>query len=208
MDKNKVYEQLLHISKFLARSKDGGLFVIGPQNKFKGLYEPLFPQLFTQHKLDEPGIGKVLEKLATLDGAVLVSDDGELLAYGAKIKKSKTVAGYGTKHAAAAGITLAIKESTAILISEEVNWIKVFQNGIIVLEMDSEENPRSMDEKIVAFLSEHDTALLTAGGISAAILGSAAVAPVMVIGGTYLAIKTATGFIKKNWKGKKNEGAA
>jgi len=41
--------------------------------------------------------------------------------------------------------------------------------------------------------------LLTAGGISAAILGGAAIAPIMIAGGTYLAIKTATGIIRKNW---------
>ncbi len=197
-----MYDKLLLISKVLARSKDGALFIIGPRDKFKGAYDPLFPQILTQHTLDEEGIEKVIEKLATLDGAVLISDNGEIIAYGAKIKESRAVPGYGTKHAAAAGITLKIKDSTAILVSEEVNWIKVFQDGAIVLEMDAEANPKSLNEKIVSFLSEHDTALLTAGGLSAAILGSAAVAPVMVVGGTYLAIKTATGFIKKNWKGK------
>jgi len=71
-----------------------------------------------------------------------------------------------------------------------------------VLEMDSEENPKSMEHKIITFLSEGDTALFTAAGISAAILGGAAVAPIMIAGGTYLAIKTATGIIRKTWKGK------
>ena len=66
------------------------------------------------------------------------------------------------------------------------------------METDSEDNPKLVEHKIISFLSEGDTALLTAGGISVALLGGAVVAPIMVVGGTYLAIKTATGIIKRN----------
>jgi len=52
------------------------------------------------------------------------------------------------------------------------------------------------DEEIIAFLSEKDTALLTAAGVSTAILGSALLPPVLVISGAYLTIRTATGLIK------------
>ena len=198
MDKFKVYETVMHISKKIARSKEGALFVIAPKKDFNKKYELLFPQVMNKKNIKQKGMEKVLEKLAILDGAVLISDKGELIAYGAKLKHSKALAGYGTRHAAASGITLRIQESTAILVSEEVNWIKVFKNGGIILETDSEENPKSIEHKIISFLSEGDTALLTAGGISAALLGAPAVASIMVVGGTYLAIKTATGIIKKN----------
>lgn len=205
MDKHKVYEEVLHIAKQIARTKEGALFLLADEKKLRNTYDLLFPQLLTSHSLKEQGMNKVIEKLATLDGAVLVSYTGNILAFGAKIKKSKPVPGYGTKHAAASGITEHIKNSTAILVSEESNWIKVFQEGKIILEMDSEDNPKSLEDKVISFLSEGDTALLTAGGISAAILGGAAVAPIMIVGGTYLAIKTATGFIKKNWNSLKQK---
>lgn len=198
----KVYEIVLPVAKQIARSKEGALFIIGPQNKFKNIYDPLFPQVLAKCNIKQAGMGKVLEKLGTLDGAVIISDKGDLIAYGVKLKKSIPVPGYGTKHAAAAGVTTFVPGSTAVLVSEEINWIKVFKEGKIVLEMDSEESPKSLDNKIISFLSEGDTALLTAAGISAAILGGAAVAPIMIAGGTYLAIKTATGIIRKNWKGK------
>lgn len=202
LTKDRVYEILLPIAKQIARSKEGALFVIGPAGKFKHLYDPLFPQVLQKVNIKEAGMDKVLEKLAVLDGAVIISNEGDLLAYGVKIKKSIPVPGYGTKHAAAAGITSFVPDTIAVLVSEEINWIKVFKEGKIILEMDSEENPKSMENKIISFLSEGDTALLTAAGISAAILGGAAVAPIMIAGGTYLAIKTATGIIRKNWKGK------
>ena len=205
MKKKEVYEIVLNMAKDIARKKEGALFVIAPIHKFSRLFDPLYPQLLTKHHLNEAGISKVVEKLATLDGAVLISDNGEILAYGAKIKKSKAVHGFGTRHAAAAGITEYLQSATAVLISEELNWIRVFQNGRIVLETDAEANPRSMEQKIVSFLTDGDTALLTAAGVSAAILGSVAVAPVMIIGGTYLAIKTAAGVIKRNWLAKGRE---
>ncbi|MFH1637798.1 MAG: DNA integrity scanning protein DisA nucleotide-binding domain protein [Candidatus Woesearchaeota archaeon] len=206
MDKFKVYETVMRIAKRIARAKEGALFVIAPKASFKGKYDPLFPQVLAKKSLKERGMEKVLEKLAALDGAVLISEKGELIAYGAKLKHSRTVQGFGTRHAAASGTTSRIEQSTAILVSEEINWIKVFKSGDIILETDSEDNPKSLEHKIISFMSEGDTALLTAGGLSAALLGAPALAPIMVVGGTYLAIKTATGIIRKNWnyfKGKK-----
>jgi len=205
MNKDEVYKILLPIAKEIARQKEGALFVIGPKNKFKKKYEPLFPQILNKHRLNDPGMDKVLIKLAAIDGAVLISNDGEILAFGAKLKGSKPVRGYGTRHAAASGITHKVPDSTAVLVSEEVNWVKVFKEGNIILETDSEDTPKSLERSMISFLNDGDTALLTAGGISAAILGGAAVAPIMVVGGTYLAIKTATGLIKKNWSERKRK---
>ena len=44
-------------------------------------------------------------KIAELDGAFLIGEQGKLVAFGARIKKSQALPGYGTKHAAAVGIT-------------------------------------------------------------------------------------------------------
>lgn len=198
MDKFKVYETVMRVAKKIAREKEGALFVIAPKNSFKRNYEFLFPQVINKKNIRTKGMERVLEKLATLDGAVLISDRGELVAYGVKLKHSRAFPGYGTRHAAASGITIRIPESKAILVSEEVNWIKVFKDGAIILETDAEDNPKYIEHKVISFLSDRDTALLTAGGISAALLGAPAIASIMVVGGTYLAIKTATGIIKKN----------
>lgn len=200
MDKSKVYEKVISISKKIAKKKEGALFIISKEKELKNTYELLYPQLIKRRKLQEVGMDHVLEKLSTLDGATIITPKGKILAYGAKINKTKAVQGYGTRHAAASGITKRAIDSTAILVSEESGWIKIFQNGKVILETDSQENPMSIQEKIVSFLTDKDTALLTAAGASTAIIGSAAVAPVLVVGGTYLAIKTAAGVIKKNFK--------
>jgi diadenylate cyclase len=130
----------------------------------------------------------VVEKLATLDGAMIFTPDGVLLAYGSRILKSETLLGYGTKHAAAKGITSFDKTATAVLVSEESGWIKVFQKGDIVLETDSVDIEPSTLEKVSSFLTNKDMALLASAGIAAATIGAPAV---LVVGGAYLVVKTA-----------------
>ncbi len=195
--KEAVYNFILETAKDLAAKKLGALFVIAPKNKFKNIYEPLYPQVIGKHKITESGAKELILKLAELDGAFLIGDDGTLIAFGARIETSRALKGYGTKHAAATGITSHIKNSTAVLVSEETNWIKIFKKGSIVIKMDSSKTPKSVMHNIVTFLTDNDTALLATAGVTAAIVGFL---PVVVVSGTYIAIKTATGVIKKSFR--------
>ena len=117
-----------------------------------------------------------------------------------KLSCFKVVPGHGTKHAAAAGITGQLKNSVAILVSEESGTVKVFRHGDMVAQMSPNEPTKPLLRKIIAFVSDGDTVLLTAAGASTAILGPPAIPTVLVAGGAYLAIKTATGAIKKHWE--------
>ena len=195
--KEEVYNFLLETAKELSKKKLGALIVIAPKNKFKGIYEPLYPQVIAKQKIFKKGAKQLILKLAELDGAFLITDEGTLVAFGARIKKSKALHGYGTKHAAAVGITSHIKNSSAILVSEETNWIKIFKNGQIVLQMDSSKTPKSVMHKAILFLTDNDTTLLATAGVSAAIVGFI---PMVIISGAYLTIKTASGIIKKSLK--------
>ena len=201
--KKEVYEKILLLASNIVKQKKGALFIIADKNKIRRHYDLLFPQLIQGHNISEDGVIKVLENLAVLDGAVIISPSGELIAYGARIKKSKTLRGFGTRHATASGITSSVQSSIAILVSEESNLIRVFKNGNLILEMDGEIKSKSLNSKIVSFLSEGDNALITAAGASAAILGPAAllspiVAPVIIVGGSaYLAVKAATKLMKR-----------
>ncbi|MFH1323361.1 MAG: DNA integrity scanning protein DisA nucleotide-binding domain protein, partial [Methanobacteriota archaeon] len=186
--KSEVMTAILNISKRLAKDKKGALFVIADSEKITGNYRPHYPQLQFSGSLLSKGMDSVVEKLSTLDGAVIFTPDGVLLAYGSRIMKSETLLGYGTKHAAAKGITSFDKSATAVLVSEESGWIKVFQKGEIVLETDSVDIEPSTLEKISSFLTNKDMALLASAGIAAATIGAPAV---LVVGGAYLVVKTA-----------------
>lgn len=195
--KEEVYNFLLELGKTLSRKRLGGLFIIAPKLKFRNLYEPLYPQVISKTTIFQKGARELILKLAELDGAFLIGDDGTIVAFGARIKKSKALRGYGTKHAAATGITDHIKNSSAILVSEETNWIKIFKNGKIVLEMDSKKTSKSTMHKMVLFLTDNDTALLATAGVTAAAVGFI---PVVIVSGTYVAIRAASKIIKRSLK--------
>jgi diadenylate cyclase len=189
----KVMNAVLAIAKSISRSGEGGLIIIADRDDITGLYETHYPQISSTSQLTEQGMNVVIEKLATIDGAVIITPKGELVAFGARVVKSTTLPGYGTRHAAAAGITESLPNATAVLISEESSWIKVFQKGSIVVEMDSSElNPNGMD-KVLAFMTRNDMALLVAAALSASI--QVPLLYLFYIGGAYLAVKMIFGIV-------------
>ncbi|MDI6897059.1 DNA integrity scanning protein DisA nucleotide-binding domain protein [Methanocella conradii] len=183
----KVMSAVLNIAKSISRRGEGGLIIIADRDEVEGLYETHYPQITSRSLLTEQGMNVVVEKLATIDGAVIITPVGELIAFGARVLKSTTIPGFGTRHAAAAGITESLPNATAILISEESSLIKIFQKGNIVIEMDAAEiNPNVM-EKVVSFLTRNDMALLVATGLSLAV--QVPYYDIILVGGSYLIVK-------------------
>ena len=183
----KVMNVVLSIAKSISRSGEGSLIIIADRKDVEGLYETHYPQISSDSLLTQQGMNVVMEKLATIDGSVIITPRGELVAFGARILKSTTLPGFGTRHAAAAGITESLPDATAILISEESSLIKIFQKGSIVIEMDSAEvNPNAMG-KIVAFLTRNDMALIVATGLSLAV--QVPYYYIFLVGGSYLIVK-------------------
>ena len=200
VQEEKVMDVVLGVSKGISKSGEGGLIVIAERADIEGLFETHYPQFTTAFPVTEKGMNVVLEKLATIDGSVIITPRGELIAFGARLLRSTTLPGFGTRHAAASGITESLPNATAILISEESSWIKLFQKGTIVLEMDSSEvNPNVM-EKVATFLTRGDTALIAASFLSIVVLP---VAPqsIVYIGGAYLIVKSTFETISSLLKG-------
>ncbi len=197
--RSEVMRVILNISKSLAKDKEGALFVIADHDKIEGNFRPHYPQVQFSDKITDKGMDSVIEKLATLDGAMIISPEGDLIAYGGRILKSETLLGYGTKHAAARGITLFDDTITAVLVSEESGWIKVFQKGNIVLETDSIDIEPSTLEKVSSFLTNHDMALLAGAGITVA-AGIVTAPTLLIVGGAYMMVKTAGSMISSALK--------
>ena len=186
--KSEVMGNIINISKRLAKNNLGALFVVADREKIEGNFRLHYPQIQFAGNLLSKGMDSVVEKLATLDGAMIFTPQGEMVAYGSRILKSETLLGFGTKHAAAKGITLYDDTFTAVLVSEESGWIKVFQKGEIVLETDAVDIEPSTLDKVSRFLTNQDTALLASAGIAAAALGAPAV---LIVGGAYMMVRTA-----------------
>ncbi len=202
--RSEVMRTILNISKSLAKDKQGALVFLADRGKIAGNFLPHYPQVQFSGKITDKGMDAVIEKLATLDGAMIITPDGELVAYGSRILKSDTLLGHGTKHAAARGITLFDKTFTAVLISEESGWIKVFQKGNIVLETDSIDIEPSTLEKVSQFLTNHDMALLAGAGISVA-AGIVTAPTLLIVGGAYMMVKTAGSMISSALKKEKDK---
>jgi len=200
--KSEVMRVILNISKHLAKENQGALFIIADREKIEGNYKLHYPPVQFAGNLLSKGMDAVVEKLATLDGAVIFTPDGELVAYGSRILKSETLLGFGTRHAAARGITLFDDSFTAILVSEESSWIKVFQKGDVVLETDAVDIEPSTLDKVSRFLTNHDMALLAGAGISVA-AGIVSAPAVLIVGGAYMMVKTAGSVISSVLKKEK-----
>ncbi|KCZ72572.1 hypothetical protein ANME2D_01001 [Candidatus Methanoperedens nitroreducens] len=200
--KSEVMRVILNVSKNLAKEKQGALFVIADHENITGNYRPHYPQLQFTGSLLSKGMDTVIEKLATLDGAMIFTPEGTLIAYGSRILKSETLLGFGTKHAAAKGITSFDNSATAVLVSEESGWIKVFQKGEIVLETDAVDIESSILEKVSSFLTNRDMALLAGAGITVA-AGVVTAPALLIVGGAYMVVKTAGSVISSALKKEK-----
>jgi hypothetical protein len=97
-------------------------------NPFKGY--PKRERLITRSEVVES-----IKELAQLDGAFIISKDGEMVAAGrhldARSVLTKQLRGLGSRHRAAAGITK-MTEAVAVVVSESTGRIAVFEKGKIV----------------------------------------------------------------------------
>jgi DNA integrity scanning protein DisA with diadenylate cyclase activity len=83
---------------------------------------------------------ETIKEFASIDGAFIITGDGVILSAGSYLRPQITEApdmlpgGFGTRHAAAAGIT-GCTQALAITISESTGMVNVFKNGAIMLSL-------------------------------------------------------------------------
>ena len=185
----KIEEKLIQITIKLARRGEGGLFIIvtGKKPEFRMLVKQnIKPFNILQEKNE-----KLLESLATIDGAVIITKEGKISAYGAMIKNTVPFKGFGTRHAAA--LSASKNDNVSILSSEEERKVKIFKNGRYIMQLDALEKgieknvPRASTflESIGAgFLGTLGAATLLPG------LGITIIPGVIIFGGSYYAVKS------------------
>jgi len=184
----KIEEKLIKIGIDIAREKEGALFVLttGRTPDYKYLVKQSVKPFNILSNKDD----KLLESLATIDGAVIISNDGMLTAYGVMIKTTRTFKGFGTRHAAA--ISASQGKNICILISEEQQKIKLFRNGRYIMQIDAlEKGIENKVERITTLFESLGAGFI--GTIGAAVLapalGIALIPGVIIFGGGYYAIK-------------------
>ncbi len=172
MSKKDTIEIVLKLVNKFAIEKKGSLFIISKTDISK-YYEQLYPDLFAGKNINikakETQI--LLEKLADLDGAFVINEEGKILAYGAKLKKTKVFLGHGTRHSAALGIT-ELKDVMSILSSEEDGIVRIFKNSRIVAEINPKtgENKKFL-ESLANLFSKAEIQVATSGGVASLLMG-------------------------------------
>ncbi len=122
----------------------GTTFVIGDKEKvFKLSHQALFNPLKGYAKKDRlitlPEVVESIKELAKLDGAIIISEDGvveaagRILDAGSVVKKK--LRGLGSRHRAAAGITLK-SDAVAIVVSESTGRVSIFDKGRLITTLE------------------------------------------------------------------------
>ncbi len=167
----ETIKNVMSIVTEMAKSREGSFFIITKAD-IKSEYENLYPELFDTKKvnIEKPEARTLLLKLSELDGAIIVDNGGNVLAYGAKIKRTKVLFGHGTRHSAARGISKK-QNVMAIISSEEDGKIRVFEKGEMLAEIDPETGKDSrFVDKIASYLSKPDLQVATSSGVASLFL--------------------------------------
>ena len=182
----EIEEKIIKIGIELAQSGEGALFILGENIK----YDKLIDKKFDELSIFDKGAEKILKGLAVIDGAIIVSKEGEIIDYGVMIKNSKPFVGYGTRHAAA--MTASKNNNIAILVSEEERKVKVFKDGKYLMQIDALQKNIKKDASFASKILESTGAgvIGTIGAVTLApTLGVALIPGIVVFGGSYYAIK-------------------
>lgn len=154
-----VFEQTLNLVIELAtKGKEGKpigtIFVLGDEEKVMQLSKQMIINPFKGYPAEErniltPVLKETLREFSSLDGAFVISGEGEVIAagryLGAAMEGSELPQGLGSRHIAAAGIT-ALTNAVAIVISESTGDVRIFRNGSIIMEIEKPIHRRGQDD--------------------------------------------------------------
>ncbi len=181
----KIEEKILKIAIEIVREGNGALFIIGNTK-----YRRMMKQKFQPFSVFDKGAEKTLKGLAGVDGAVIISKNGEVKDYGAMIKSERTFIGYGTRHSA--GYSASKNNNIAILCSEEERKIRIFRNGKYIMQLDAlQKDIQENTFKIASMLETIGAGFLGTVGVVtlAPTLGITLIPGVVIFGGSYYVIR-------------------
>lgn len=124
----------------------GTIFVLGDTNSVNVYVRQLIINPFrgyseAERNVLDPGLDETIKEFSSIDGAFIITGDGIVLSAGSYLRPpmenevvERLPSGFGTRHAAAAGIT-ACTGALAITISESTGMVTIFKNGNIVLTL-------------------------------------------------------------------------
>jgi hypothetical protein len=184
MNRKKVDKALIDIALKIAKQGKGCLLVI---KEGKLDYDLLFEQDIKPFNAVTDA--RRLEVVALVDGATIVDTKGDLIAYSAKIKSSRTFKGFGTRHAAALSASV---NNMVIMASEEDHKVKVFKKGRLLMQIDPfQKDIEYKTNEVVTILESVGAGSLATIGTSLLVpaLGIALIPGIVVFGSAHYLMK-------------------
>lgn len=143
--KPEVFERVLGIAMELAvEGREGHpvgcLFVLGDTVKVEKMSKPLVLNPFFGYKEEDrnilnPFMDETVKEFSSLDGAFIIRGDGVLMSSGSLIYAPDYLhslpSGLGSRHAAAAAISLAT-QCISIVVSSSSGQVTVFRRGVLL----------------------------------------------------------------------------
>lgn len=144
-----VFEYALNLAIELANKGREGkavgtIFVLGDEERVMQLSKQMIINPFKGYEENErnllnPTLKETLIEFAGLDGALVISGEGEVITagryLGAATDESEIPRGLGARHIAAAGIT-ALTNAITIVISESTGDIRIFYKGKVIMNIE------------------------------------------------------------------------
>lgn len=145
----EVFDRALELTTQLAyQGREGkpvgAIFVVGDTESVRNYSKQLILNPFRgypaeQRNILDPNLAETVKELATLDGAFIISGDGEVVSAGTYLRAStgdeELPAGLGARHAAAAGIS-ASTNAIVLTVSESTGCVRVWKEGKILTELE------------------------------------------------------------------------
>lgn len=181
---------LTDIALKFGEERKGCFFVVTNRNIAR-YCKPIYPNLFAGHAMwiKDKGTQAVVQKLAELDGAVIVRANGKVLANGVEIRKTRRLPGHGMRHAAALGIA-SIPKVISIITSEEDCCVRVFRDGRTFIEINPlTKAPPTLAERIAELVTSPHISIIGGGGLASLLLGVNPLVAAIVFAGSYIATK-------------------
>ena len=150
----------------------------------------------------DPDDRQGLEKLAAVDGALILDSSGAMLDYGATLLHSTSMRGHGKRHAFARGTSMAVKGVVCILHSEEDGHTRSFRDGFLVVDIAPDGKLKNMTRhRIAALLCNPLTATLAVSGVVTSILSLNPLPAIITISGSTILIRQGFLGLKKTIEG-------
>jgi DNA integrity scanning protein DisA with diadenylate cyclase activity len=149
----EVFETALNLALELSaeakegRKPVGTIFVLGRHEEVLRFSHPMVINPFQGYPEEErnildPRLKETVKEFSSIDGAFIFREDGVILAAGRHLDASgesiEIPLGLGSRHRAAAGITL-LTDALAIVTSESTGEVRIFHHGKIFMEIEKGE---------------------------------------------------------------------